>query len=363
MKKLILRTNNIKYPIIINQGLLDSPKSFFPLKSGDEIIIITNKKLYLLYFKKIRNILRSIGIKIDKIIIKDEEKNKSLFTINQIFTKLLKKSYVKNNITLVALGGGVIGDLTGFVASCYQRGTKFIQIPTTLLSQVDSSIGGKNGINHILGKNMIGTFHHPILVIIDLNTLKTLPKKEISSGLAEIIKYGIMADYQFFCWLEKNIKNILKLQKNEINYCVYKSCKIKAKIVHEDEKELNGKRFLLNLGHTFAHAIETETKYKFYTHGEAVSIGMIIAAKISEIIGKIDKKNINRIINLIKRANLPTKSPLEITPETYLFHIKKDKKQSNNQINLILPETPIGKSKFYKNIEKKIIIEAIQQCY
>ncbi|WMY95107.1 MAG: 3-dehydroquinate synthase [Arsenophonus sp.] len=348
------------YSITISYGLLHSYNAYSPLKSGEYAMIVTNKKLYPLYAKRVHSALIKIGVKIDKIVLPDGEKYKSLTIVNTIFTALLKNNHPKTT-TIIAIGGGVISDLAGFAATCYKRGVRLIQVPTTLLSQVDASIGGKTAINHPLGKNIIGTFYQPISVIIDLNTLKTLPKRQFSSGLAEIIKYGIVLDNIFFSWLEKNMQGILKNEKETITYCIQHCCKLKAKIVAEDEKEINGKRILLNLGHTFGHAIELALGYGVWLHGEAISVGIVMAAKTAEFIGQLSNYNTKRIINLLHQANLPTQGPARINPEVYLHYMMQDKKILDNTINLVLPQY-IGKAKLYSNINNKIILQAIKAC-
>ncbi|WP_348666211.1 3-dehydroquinate synthase [Arsenophonus symbiont of Ornithomya chloropus] len=360
MEKIRVLLGEHSYPITISYDLLNSCNVYSPLNSGEYAMIITNKKLYSLYGKHVQSTLSKIGVKINKVILPDGEKYKSLTTVNTIFTALLKHNHPKTT-TLIALGGGVIGDLAGFTATCYKRGVRLIQVPTTLLSQVDASIGGKTAINHALGKNIIGTFYQPTSVIIDLNTLKTLPKRQFSSGLAEIIKYGIILDNIFFSWLEKNMKYILANDKEKIAYCIQHCCKLKAKIVAKDEKEINGERVLLNLGHTFGHAIEIALGYGIWLHGEAIAVGIVMAAKTAELIGKLSNYDTKRIINLLQKANLPTKGPEKINPETYFHYMMKDKKILDKKINLVLPQY-IGKAKLYFNINNEIILEAIKAC-
>nr|BET44882.1 MAG: 3-dehydroquinate synthase [Candidatus Aschnera chinzeii] len=359
MKKITVLHDKNSYPIIIDFGLFQFFDDFLPIRSGDYAMIITNKIVYHYYSKLIKLKLLNKGINVDVLIIHDGEKYKTLKTINFILTELLKKKYSRNSI-LIGIGGGVIGDLTGFAASCYQRGIAFIQMPTTLLSQVDSSIGGKTGVNHRFGKNMIGSFYQPLSVIIDLNCLYTLPLRHISSGLAEIIKCSIIVDYNFFCWLENNIINILNYDKSTVIYCVFYACKLKAKIVSMDPYEKYDTRVLLNLGHTFGHAIETEYNYdSSWLHGEAIAIGIIMAAKTAELMGIFHKDDTQRIINLIKLAKLPVQGPSKITAQKYLFHILKDKKNKNKEINLVLPQS-IGCAKLYTNVNKNIILQAIK---
>ncbi|HGJ5876166.1 MAG TPA: 3-dehydroquinate synthase [Arsenophonus sp.] len=360
MEKLTVTLGERSYPISIAFGLLNSPDAFLPLKSGEYVMIVTNKTLHSLYSESVKSTLSKIGVKVDEIILPDGEQYKSLTILDTVFTALLEKNHPRST-TLIALGGGVIGDLTGFAAACYQRGVRFIQVPTTLLSQIDSSVGGKTAVNHPLGKNMIGAFYQPISVIIDLNSLKTLPARQFSSGLAEIIKYGIILDYGFFCWLEKNINKLLEFDEKTLTYCIRYCCELKAKIIALDEKEINGQRALLNLGHTFGHAIETELGYDSWLHGEAVAAGIVMAAKTAELIGQFDNNDAQRIINLLSQVNLPTQGPAKMAAEAYLPHMMRDKKVFNNQLNLVLPKS-IGKAEIYTNISHEIVLKAIKQC-
>lgn len=360
MEKLTVTLGERSYPISIAFGLLNSPDAFLPLKSGDYAMIVTNKTLHSLYSKRVKTTLTKMGVKVDEIILPDGEQYKTLAILDTVFTALLEKNHPRST-TLIALGGGVIGDLTGFAAACYQRGVRFIQAPTSLLSQIDSSVGGKTAVNHPLGKNMIGAFYQPISVIIDLDSLKTLPARQFSSGLAEIIKYGIILDYDFFCWLEKNISKLFEFDEKTISYCIRRCCELKAEIIAIDEKEINGKRALLNLGHTFGHAIETELGYGCWLHGEAVAAGIVMAAKTAELIGQFDNNDTQRILNLLRQANLPTKGPAKMAAEAYLPHMMRDKKVVNNQLNLVLPKS-IGNAELYSNISHEIVLKAIKQC-
>ncbi|QJC33809.1 3-dehydroquinate synthase [Enterobacteriaceae endosymbiont of Donacia provostii] len=356
-KTILVSTKKNNYPIVIDFNLFEK-KIFFPfLKKGDSILIITNQKVFSLYFKKIFNQFINIGLKINHIILPDGEQYKTLVTVNIIFTSLLKNLHSRDT-TLIALGGGVIGDITGFAASVYQRGVKYIQIPTTLLSQIDSSIGGKTAVNHDLGKNMIGSFYQPKMVLINLSCLYTLSKREFSAGLAEIVKYSIIFDKKFFIWLENNIDELFNLNKNKIIYCIHKCCKLKSKIISEDEYEKN-KRALLNLGHTYAHAIETELGYGKWLHGEAVAIGIIIATLTSKKLNLLkNSEDIIKIINLLKKCKLPIKLPNSMNAHKFLKHIYRDKKNKQKNINLILP-IKIGKVLIYKNVSEKVIIDVI----
>lgn len=345
-------------PIYISYDLLNVFNFNTSFLKNKKVMIITNDKVSNIYLKKIYNHLNYYFKIINHIVIPDGESFKNLSTANIIFTELLKKLYGRNTI-LIALGGGVIGDLTGFVASTYQRGVKFIQIPTTLLSQVDASIGGKNAVNHLLGKNMIGTFYQPDLVLIDPIFLSSLEKREIISGIAEIIKYGIIYDLNFFIWLQKNIKLILSLDKSIIEECIYKCCDIKIKIVKQDEHEL-GIRSLLNLGHTYGHAIETFTNYdRNWLHGEAVSVGIIMSSYTSLLINKLKKEDFIKIYNLLIAAKLPIKGPKEMKAEDYLNIMMRDKKIKDKFIRLVLPIS-IGKAKIFEITDNNILIKAIQ---
>lgn len=259
---------------------------------------------------------------------------------------------------LIALGGGVIGDLTGFAAAIYQRGVRFIQIPTTLLSQVDASVGGKTGVNHLLGKNMIGSFWQPSSVIIDINFLKKLPYNELVSGMAEVIKYAIVFDEKFFHWLEENIKNLLLLDNSLIPYCIKKCCELKAKIISLDERE-NNFRALLNFGHTYGHAIEAHSGYGNWLHGEAISVGMVMASRASEIMGFLNKTDYKRILSLLKKTGLPIQGPKNMSAASYLPYMMRDKKVISGEIRLVLPIS-IGKAKIYSGIDKNVILNSIK---
>ncbi|QJC34222.1 3-dehydroquinate synthase [Enterobacteriaceae endosymbiont of Donacia cinerea] len=355
-KTILVSTEKKKYSIIIDFNLFDKPLSLPFLKKGDSVMIVTNKIIFSLYFKKISNQLNNIGVRINYVIVPDGEKHKTLITANIIFTALLQNLHNRDT-TLISLGGGVIGDITGFVASSYQRGVKLIHIPTTLLAQVDSSVGGKTAVNHILGKNMIGSFYQPNIVLINLSCLYTLSRREFSAGLAEVIKYSIIFDKKFFSWLENNITKLFNLDKESIIFCINKCCKLKAQIIYEDEYEKN-KRALLNLGHTYGHAIESELGYGKWLHGEAISVGIVIASLTSKKLNLINNKDIIRIINLFKKCNLPIQSPNNMNIEQYFKHIYRDKKINKNQINIIIP-VKIGKAIICKNISEKIISSAI----
>ncbi len=272
---------------------------------------------------------------------------------------LLEHNYSRD-VVIVALGGGVIGDLVGFAAACYQRGVDFIQIPTTLLSQVDSSVGGKTAVNHPLGKNMIGAFYQPKAVIIDTNCLSTLPVREFAAGMAEVIKYGIIYDYDFFVWLEQNMDSLYALDEQALSYAIARCCQIKAEVVAQDEKE-SGIRALLNLGHTFGHAIEAELGYGNWLHGEAVAAGTVMAAKTAQLQGLISQEQLDRIQAILQKANLPVHTPDSMSFDDFMKHMMRDKKVLAGELRLVLP-TSIGTSDVVKGVPEAVIEQAIDYC-
>ncbi|AFJ45376.1 3-dehydroquinate synthase [Shimwellia blattae] len=359
MEKLTVTLGERSYPITIASGLFNDPASFWPLKAGEQVMLVTNETLAPLYLATVRRTLEQAGVHVDQVILPDGEKYKSLPVMDSVFTALLKKPHGRDT-TLVALGGGVIGDLTGFAAACYQRGVRFIQVPTTLLSQVDSSVGGKTAVNHPLGKNMIGAFWQPAAVVIDLDCLKTLPRRELSSGLAEVIKYGIILDAPFLGWLEEHIDALLALEPKAMAYCIRRCCELKADVVAADERE-TGMRALLNLGHTFGHAIETEMGYGNWLHGEAVAAGMVMAARTAQRLGQFSEADVQRIIALLKRAELPVHGPESMAPEAYLPHMMRDKKVIAGELRLVLP-LAAGKSEVRAGVARDVVLSAIADC-
>ncbi|BAO00183.1 3-dehydroquinate synthase [Candidatus Pantoea carbekii] len=356
MEKITVSLGYRSYPITISAGLLKYSASFLPLKSGDNAMLVTNQTLAALYLHKLLTLLNKADVKIDYVILPDGEQYKNLSVMNQIFTALLQKSHGRET-TLIALGGGVIGDMTGFAAASYQRGVRFIQVPTTLLSQVDASVGGKTGVNHEMGKNMIGAFYQPVSVIIDTDCLSTLPPRELAAGLAEVIKYGIILDSEFFQWLEEHLDAILALDSKVMRFCIRRCCELKVKVVEHDECESNI-RTLLNLGHTFAHAIETHVGYGNWLHGEAVAAGIVMAAYTSEILGEFMSVDTIRIINLLKRAHLPVRGPTNMNAEAYLPYMMRDKKVVKGNIRFVLP-LAIGRAEIRTGIDQNIVIKAI----
>ncbi|EAA7631731.1 3-dehydroquinate synthase [Salmonella enterica] len=359
MERITVTLGERSYPITIAAGLFNEPASFLPLKSGDQVMLVTNETLAPLYLDKVRGVLQRAGVNVDSVILPDGEQYKSLTVLDTVFTALLKKPHGRDT-TLVALGGGVIGDLTGFAAASYQRGVRFIQVPTTLLSQVDSSVGGKTAVNHPLGKNMIGAFYQPASVVVDLDCLKTLPARELASGLAEVIKYGIILDADFFTWLEGNLDALLRLDGPAMAYCIRRCCELKAEVVAADEREA-GLRALLNLGHTFGHAIEAEMGYGNWLHGEAVAAGMVMAACTSERLGQFSSADTQRIIALLRRAGLPVIGPREMSAQAYLPHMLRDKKVLAGELRLVLP-LAIGKSEVRGGVSHEVVLSAIADC-
>lgn len=346
------------YPICIGQGLLQRGELLTQYIPGNSALIVTNEVVAPLYAASVEEALHDIKYK--TLILPDGEQYKSQDTLNTIYDCLLSNRYDRNT-TLIALGGGVVGDITGFAAASYQRGVHFIQIPTTLLAQVDSSVGGKTGINHALGKNMIGAFYQPRTVIADTDTLATLEDRELSAGLAEIIKYGLIRDLPFLEWLENNLDKLLARDSNALIYAIERSCRNKADIVAADERE-SGQRALLNLGHTFGHAIETGMGYGNWLHGEAVASGMVMAARLSQTLGWISTKDVHRIMDLIERANLPVKAPAQMTVDRFLELMAIDKKVSDGVLRLILLKA-IGKAVFTSDYTRPSLISAIEASY
>lgn len=359
MERITIKLGERSYPITIDAGLLNNPASFWPLARGDNAMLVTNNSLAPLYLDALNTQLTQAGINIDQVILPDGEQYKSLNVLEQVFTALLQKSHGRNT-TLIALGGGVIGDLTGFAAASYQRGVRFIQIPTTLLSQVDASVGGKTAVNHQLGKNMIGAFYQPASVVIDLDFLKTLPHRELTSGLAEVIKYGIIFDAKFFIWLKSHLDELLSLEPKALAYCVRRCCELKASIVMADERE-HGMRALLNLGHTYGHAIETYLGYGNWLHGEAVAAGMMMAVQTARRLGKFSDIDAKQVRQLLLRVGLPVAGPIEMAPEDYLVYMMRDKKVVSGQLRLILP-LAIGKAEVHAGVAHDIVKASIEDC-
>ncbi|MEH6563830.1 MAG: 3-dehydroquinate synthase [Halopseudomonas sp.] len=320
------------YPIYIGAGLFENPDLLVAHIKGKQVCIVTDDTVAPLYLNALEQTLH--GYKLTSVVLPTGEAYKNWATLQQIFDALLSERHDRRT-TLIALGGGVIGDMTGFAAACYQRGVDFIQIPTTLLSQVDSSVGGKTGINHPAGKNMIGAFYQPQAVLIDTDSLRTLPPREVSAGLAEIIKYGFIRDAEFLAWLEVNMVALRALDAATVTQAIQRSCAIKAEVVAADERE-GGVRAILNLGHTFGHAIEAHQGYGSWLHGEAVGAGMAMALDMSARVGWIDADALARGRNLIAAAGLPITPPDNMTPADFLRLMAVDKKVLDGQLRLVL---------------------------
>lgn len=333
MITLDLALPDTRYPIHIGQQLLDKADLLLPHIRHRKVALISNTSVAPLYLAPLRQTLERAGVEVIPVILPDGEDFKTWETLNLIFDALLQHR-CERNTTLIALGGGVIGDMVGFAAACYQRGAPFIQIPTTLLAQVDSSVGGKTAINHPLGKNMIGAFYQPRAVIADMDLLDTLPARELSAGLAEVIKYGLLGNAEFIGWLEQHIAALRNKDKTALAHAVQTSCAMKAEIVSQDEKE-QGVRALLNLGHTFGHAIEAGLGFGTWLHGEAVGAGMLLAAEASRLIGNLTESDVQRVRHLLELAGLPTISP-DLGVETWLELMSHDKKVSGGEIRFVL---------------------------
>lgn len=320
-----------QYPIHIGLGTLKKSNLLTPHIHGRQVCIVSNETVAPIYLDTLRKNLEGYDVVV--VTLPDGEQFKTLTTLNKIFDGLLNNSHHRTT-TLIALGGGVVGDMTGFAAASFQRGVNFIQVPTTLLAQVDSSVGGKTGVNHPLGKNMIGAFHQPQAVLIDVELLRTLPQRELSAGLAEVIKYGLIADSKFFAWLEDNIDALIGLDETAICYAIKRSCEIKAEIVALDERE-TGVRAWLNLGHTFGHAIETAMGYGQWLHGEAVAAGMVMAMDLSRRLSWVKESDCQRLSDLLLKAKLPVLAP-EIDESRFLKLMAGDKKVLDGKLRLVL---------------------------
>lgn len=340
MQTLKVELADRSYPIHVGRNLITNTDLILPHLKRKHVAIVTNTTVAPLYLDKLSQTLQAAGVSVIPIILPDGEAYKNTETLNKIYDALLQNR-CERSTTLIALGGGVIGDLTGYAAATYLRGVSFIQIPTTLLSQVDSSVGGKTGINHPLGKNMIGAFYQPQVVLADIDTLKTLPSRELSAGMAEVIKYGLIRDAEFFNWLETHIEQLMALEESAISEAIYRSCQNKADVVARDEHE-TGERALLNLGHTFGHAIENAMGYGVWLHGEAVAAGTMMAADLSQRMGWLSAAEVARIHALLTKAKLPLDPP-ELGADKYLELMQMDKKVADGKIRLVLQQG-IGKS-------------------
>lgn len=333
MRTLTVDLGDRSYPIFIGSGIREQKALFDDAIHGKQVMIVTNTTIAPLYLDAMVSML-STDYKVDTCILPDGEVYKTLETYGLIMTALLNARHNRTT-TVIALGGGVVGDMAGFAAATYQRGVPFIQVPTTLLSQVDSSVGGKTGVNHPLGKNMIGAFYQPQAVIIDTQTLTTLPQRELSAGMAEVIKYGLICDAPFFDWLEQEMPELMALNNEKISDAIYRSCLAKAKVVAQDERE-GGIRAILNLGHTFGHAIETEMGYGNWLHGEAVAAGSMLAIDLSWRMGNLTEKDVSRSVAIFSAANLPVLPPESMTVDNFIERMALDKKVLDGSLRLVL---------------------------
>ncbi|MFU8784487.1 3-dehydroquinate synthase [Aliidiomarina sp.] len=352
------------YPIFVGSGLISTAvadifNNVLP-SAGKQILIVSNNTIAEHYLATLIANLTAAGIErehIQQALIPDGETFKNLTIYSEIMDVLVKHRF-NRDCTIIALGGGVVGDMAGFVAATWQRGVPFLQIPTTLLAQVDSSVGGKTAVNHPSGKNLIGAFHQPAAVIIDIDSLATLPAREFKAGLAEVIKYGVMADADFFAWLEENMPLLLSRDAEALIYAITKSCELKARIVAADETE-QGVRALLNLGHTFGHAIEAATHYKTWLHGEAVAVGMIMAAYLAVQQGYLASSDATRIEQLIDAAGLPKYPPKNISNSEWLELMARDKKVKHGKLRFILP-TGLGRASIFSDISSDALVAVIE---
>lgn len=355
MQTLQLDLGERSYPIHIGQGLLQQPEWITPHIHGKRAVVVSNTTVAPLYLPATEAMLA--GLTHSAVILPDGEAYKNLETLNQIYTHLLENK-ADRKTTLIALGGGVVGDMTGYAAASYQRGVNFIQIPTTLLAMVDSSVGGKTGVNHPLGKNMIGAFHQPQCVLIDTDTLNTLADRELSAGIAEVVKYGLIRDPAFLAWLDENMDGLLARDPSTLSYAIYHSCKHKAEIVARDERE-SGQRALLNLGHTFGHAIEAGMGYGQWLHGEAVATGMVMAAQMSQYMGWLSADEVAYVRHILQRAHLPVDPPAQMRGEDFARYMAVDKKVQDGTLRLVLMKS-LGESVVTADFDPEALKQVFQ---
>jgi len=345
MQELQVELGDRSYSIHIGDGILASLSDLLrPLELAPHLVVVTNDVVAPLYLERCADLLRSAHYRVDCIILPDGEEHKDAASLNTIYTRMLEFNCDRST-TIVALGGGVIGDMAGFAAATYMRGIPFVQIPTTLLAQVDSSVGGKTAINHPLGKNMIGAFYQPLKVVIDVSTLGSLDERHFRAGVAEVIKYGVIADADFFSWLEQNAERILEKDPKALEYAIKVCCRIKADIVAQDETE-HSIRALLNFGHTFGHAIEQLSGYGHVLHGEAVAVGMAVATRISALRGLCSAADVARVDNVLLQCGLDIRVPCDFTPQEYVCAMMRDKKVSSGTLRMVLNHG-VGASRVY----------------
>lgn len=349
MRKVTVELGERSYPVLIGSGLLSS--NVLPeLLDAGQVLIVSNTTVAPLYLKQVQSSLRHCRTR--SLVLPDGESYKTLDVMKKVVTELLTHRFGRDAF-LVALGGGVVGDITGFTAACFQRGIRYLQVPTTLLAQVDSSVGGKTAVNHELGKNMMGAFHQPIGVVADTDTLTTLPSRELRAGVAEIIKYGLIRDGEFFEWLDENIEALLALESGALEFSIERSCRNKAAVVAVDERE-TGARAILNLGHTFGHAIETGLEYTGWLHGEAVAVGILMAADLSSRLGWLDRNVMDRLRSLLGRAGLPERAPAGLSSARLLDIMAVDKKSKSGRQRLVLLKA-IGEAVVTDEFDRRLL--------
>lgn len=354
MEVVSVELDNSSYPVYIGTGLLDDQDLLRRHVRGNQVMLVSNEIVGPIYADKIASAFADRQL--DSIYLPDGEIHKTLQTFETVISALLANKHDRST-TILALGGGVTGDIAGFVAACYRRGVDFIQIPTTLLAQVDASVGGKTAVNHALGKNMIGAFYQPNCVLIDVNCLQTLPAREFKAGLAEIIKHGAIRDLRLFEWLEDNLSSILDLDQQALVHLIKRNCEIKASVVSEDETE-QGIRAVLNFGHTFGHAIETSMGYGNWLHGEAVAAGMVMAADLSMRLGLLESKSAGRLKSLVARAGLPVVPPAELRPDEIFELMRLDKKVQNGRIRFVVLKG-LGDAIVEDEIEPEMVLKTL----
>jgi len=346
------------YPIHIGADVLDDSRLYAPHVGSAQTAIVTDGAVAPLYLARVRQALRALDARVTEIVIDSGEEAKRWQTLDAVFDALLAARCDRQTV-IVALGGGVVGDLAGFAAAVYQRGVPFIQVPTTLLAQVDSSVGGKTAINHARGKNMIGAFHQPLAVIADVSTLDTLPEREVRAGLAEVLKYGFILDAEFVAWLEGNLERVIAREPDALVYAIRRSCELKAGIVAADERE-SGVRALLNFGHTFGHAIEAGAGYGRWLHGEAVAAGMVMAAELSARAGMVSAADVQRLRSLILRAGLPVTGP-NLPVERYLELMAVDKKVAGGRVRYVVLEA-MGRATLRDDLDESLARASVAAC-
>lgn len=357
MQTLSVDLGDRSYPIYIGSELLSNSDLYAPHIKGKQVMIVTNDIVAPIYLEDVKQALK--GYQVDTVILPDGEKHKDLKTLNKIFDALLEHRHNRTT-TLIALGGGVVGDMTGFAAASYQRGVNFIQVPTTLLSQVDSSVGGKTGVNHPLGKNMIGAFHQPQAVIADTDALETLPLAEMAAGMAEVIKYGLICDAEFYDWLQDTVASLMSGDADLLAEAIFRSCENKAQVVSQDERE-SGIRAILNLGHTFGHAIEAHQGYGSWLHGEAVGAGMMMAADLSARMGALTDAEVLKLRRLLQAAHLPVEGPHNMSCDDYISRMAVDKKVLDGTLRLVLLKK-IGEAYVTSEVPSPLLQETLMAC-